>query len=94
MTEIPFLNYIVRYQMEPVIIQKQIFNTSESKDFILLQLIKIMIGVFLIIMVGIIGNQVYNGNLDQVTEQIFLPIMIVAMIYIFNKMTPFKLFGF
>ena len=80
--------------MDPVIIQKQIFNTSESKDFILLQLIKIMIGVFLIIMVGIIGNQVYNGNLDQVTEQIFLPIMIVAMIYIFNKMTPFKLFRF
>lgn len=80
--------------MEPVIIQKQIFNTSESKDFILLQLMKIMIGVFLIIMVGIIGNQVYNGNLDQVTEQIFLPIMIVAMVYIFNKMTPFKLFDF
>lgn len=80
--------------MEPIIIQKQIFNTSESKDFILLQLVKIMIGIFIMIMIGIIGNQVYNGNIDKVSDQIFLPIMIVTIIYIFNKMTPFKLFDF
>jgi hypothetical protein len=85
---------VSKYQMEPVIIQKQIFNMSESKDFILLQLIKIMLGIFLLIMMGIIGNQIYNGNIDKVTEQIFLPIMIISMIYVFNKMTPFKLFAF
>lgn len=80
--------------MDPIIIQKQIFNTTESKDFLLLQLVKIMLGVFFIIMIGIIGNQVYNGNLDQVTEQISLPILIATMVYAFNKMTPFKLFDF
>lgn len=79
--------------MEPIIIQKQIFNTSESKDFILLQLVKIMIGIFLIIIFGIIANQVYNGN-DKITEQIMLPVIIAGMIYVFNKMTPFKLFEF
>lgn len=80
--------------MEPVIIQKQIFNTSESKDFILLQLVKIMLGIFIVILFGIIGNQVYNGNIDKIKEQIFLPIMLCSMIYVFNKMTPYKLFDF
>lgn len=79
--------------MEPIIIQKQIFNTGESKDFILLQLVKIMISIFLIIIFGIIANQVYNGN-DKITEQIMLPVIIAGMIYVFNKMTPFKLFEF
>ncbi len=79
--------------MEPIIIQKQIFNTGESKDFILLQLVKIMLGIFLIIIFGIIANQVYNGN-DKITEQIVLPVIIAGMIYVFNKMTPFKLFDF
>lgn len=80
--------------MDPVIIHKQIFNTSNSKDLILIQILKSMIGILALVLFGIIVNQVYQGNIDKVAEQILLPASIFFFVVVFNKISPYKLFDF
>jgi hypothetical protein len=87
------INVLTEQKMEPLIIQKQIFQTSESRDFILLTLFKVILSVFILIAFGIIGNQVYKGN-REIADQMILPLLLGISILIFNKISPFKMFEF
>lgn len=78
--------------MDPLIIHKQIFNTSNSKDFVLLQLLKVLLSIFIIVLFGILANQVYQGNINQVWEQVLLPASMIFFVIVFNKVSPYKLF--
>lgn len=77
--------------MDPVIIQKQIFITSDTKEDTLSMVLKIAIGVLVMILFGIIGNQLYNGN-KEIMEQLLIPFAMFTCVLIFNKVSPFKLF--
>lgn len=78
--------------MDPLIIHKQIFNTSNSKDFVLLQILKVLLSIFIIVLFGILANQVYQGNINQVREQVMLPASMIFFVIVFNKVSPYKLF--
>tara|TARA_B100000405_G_scaffold108829_1_gene75983 strand:+ start:374 stop:610 length:237 start_codon:yes stop_codon:yes gene_type:complete len=76
--------------MEPVTLQKQIFNTDDSKDHIMIQVLKIFCGILLLLMFVMIGVQFKDGK--DVSEHVLIPFTIVILITVANKIFPYKLF--
>lgn len=78
--------------IEPVTLQKQIYNTDDSKEHIMAQILKIFCGILLLLMFIMIVVQ-YNKGKD-VSEHILIPFSIGIMVTIANAFFPYKLFQF
>lgn len=52
-----------------VTIQKQIYNTSDKKDFIILQIFKIFLSLLLIVLFGFLAIKAYK---KEISAEIFI----------------------
>jgi len=82
--------FIIMIMIEPVTLQKQIFNTDDSKDHIMIQILKIFCGILLLLMFVMIVVQYQQGK--DVSEHVLIPFTIVLLVTVANKIFPYKLF--
>lgn len=76
--------------VDPVTIQKQIFNTSSSKDTILKQIFYVMCSLLMVILIGILGKKFFDG--EDISKQLLIPIGLFLAITAMNKTFQYKLF--
>ena len=76
--------------IEPVTLQRQIFNTDDSKEHIMTQILKIFCGILLLLMFIMILVQYKQGK--DVSEHILIPFTIFVLVTVANKIFPYKLF--
>lgn len=77
--------------ISPVTIQKQIFDTRDDKQFIMMKIFKIILGFFCLF-VGLYLLAMIQKKPNDIYKLIFEAIFVYFGIMIFNKSLPFKIF--
>ena len=74
-----------------VTIQKQIYNTSDKKDFIVLQIFKVFLSLSLIVLFGFLGIKAYK---KEISPEIFLiPFALFTCIMFLNILVlPYQIY--
>jgi hypothetical protein len=78
--------------MEPVTLQRQIFDTNDSKDHVMTQILKILIGILLLLVFVMIVVQFTKGK--DISEHILIPFTLFCVVTLANIFFPYKLFEF
>ena len=77
--------------INPVTIQKQIFDTRDDKQFIMMKIFKIFLGI-LCLFIGLYLIAIMKEKTKEVFELIFGALCAYFGIMLFNKSLPFKIF--
>lgn len=77
--------------ISPVTIQKQIFDTRDDKQFIMIKIFKILLGL-LCLCIGLYMLAMINHKPKEVYELIIVALFAYFGIMMFNKTLPFKIF--
>ena len=77
--------------VSPVTIQKQIFDTRDDKQFIMMKIFKIILGLFCLF-IGLYLLSMMRQKPKKIFELIVVALFVYFGIMIFNKSLPFKIF--
>lgn len=77
--------------INPVTIQKQIFDTRDDKQFIMMKIFNIILGL-LALFVGIYLLVMINQKPNAIYKLIIEALFVYFGIMLFNKTLPFKIF--
>lgn len=77
--------------ISPVTIQKQIFDTRDDKQFIMMKIFKIILGLFCLF-VGLYLLAMIQKKPNDIYNLILEAMFVYFGIMIFNKSLPFKIF--
>lgn len=79
--------------IEPVTIQKQIFDTRDDKDLLHMKVLKIMLGV-LAFFIGLLFIVMFKQKPTEIYHLAILALMGYFGVIYFNKIMPYKIFLF
>jgi len=77
--------------ISPVTIQKQIFDTRNDKQFIMMKILKILLE-FLCLFIGLYLLAMMKHKPKEIFELITVALFAYFGIMVFNKSLPFKIF--
>ena len=77
--------------VSPVTIQKQIFDTRDDKQFIMMKIFKIILGLFCLF-IGLYLLSMMQKKPKEIFELIAVALFAYFGIMLFNKSLPFKIF--
>jgi len=77
--------------ISPVTIQKQIFDTRDDKQFIMMRIFKILLG-FLCLFIGLYLLSMIQQKPNDIYKLILEALFVYFGIMMFNKSLPFKIF--
>lgn len=77
--------------ISPVTIQKQIFDTRDDKQFIMMRIFKILLG-FICLFIGLYLLAIIQQKPKEVFELIAIALFAYFGVMLFNKTLPYKIF--
>lgn len=77
--------------ISPVTIQKQIFDTRDDKQFIMMRIFKILLGL-MCLFIGLYLLAMLKQKPKEIFELIAVALFAYFGIMLFNKSLPFKIF--